>query len=201
MPLPQKVIEQLGREPARTPGWSGRLLMVSSTAFFAAIGVYLGITFGMRPYFEGELNALQDRITKKAEAISADEQANITIFHAQLTNIKTLLDKRMLASRLFGWLEANTQPNVAFTTLAFGGDKELEVKLNGTARSVSDFVDQARHFEDRPEVAKAVFSNLSLGDKTGWQFEAVLTLRDGVLTGAPPAGSGSNEEKTEQTAP
>ena len=58
MALPQKVLEQLGREPPKTPGWAGQFLMFSSTIFFVSLVVYIGLVFGYRPYITSEVKKL-----------------------------------------------------------------------------------------------------------------------------------------------
>ena len=173
MPLPQKVIEQLGRAPARTPGWSGRMLMVSSTIFFIVLGIYVGIAFGMTPYVEGEINQLKRASEAASNAVSDDDRFKIQVLHSQIANIKTLLDRHTTLLRLLEWLERNTQENVAYN--------RLEVKLadnkasfGGAAKTVKDFVDQAHRYEDDLDVESFEVRSISASERNGWLFDATL---------------------------
>ncbi len=177
MPLPQKVIEQLGRAPARTPGWSGRMLMVSSTVFFIVLGIYVGIAFGMTPYVESEINALKRASENAVNAVSDDDRYKIQVFHSQIANIKKLLDEHATLLRLLEWLERNTQENVAYN--------RLEIKLadrkamfGGAAKTVKDFVDQAHRYEDDPDVQAFEVRSISASERNGWLFDATLTFSD-----------------------
>ena len=175
MSLPQKVIEQLGRAPARTPGWSGRMLMVSSTIFFIVLGIYVGIAFGMTPYVEGEINALKRASDSSANAVSDDDRFKIQVFHSQIANIKNLLEDHTTLLRLLEWLERNTQENVAYN--------RLEIKLadrkalfGGAAKTVKDFVDQAHRYEDDPDVESFGVRSINASERNGWLFDATLTF-------------------------
>jgi len=56
MPLPDKVIEQLGREPPKTPGWSFGIVMFSGTILFIAVFIYFGLTLGYEPYLQLQIS-------------------------------------------------------------------------------------------------------------------------------------------------
>src|SRR3989304_3721474 len=114
MALPQKVLEQLGREPPKTPGWAGQFLMFSGTLFFIAAFVYLGLVFGYRPYLASEVRKLQDQINIFIQQIPLEEQNKIINFYSQLLNLRSLLDNHAISSQLFDWLEQNTQVNVYY---------------------------------------------------------------------------------------
>lgn len=112
MPLPEKVIEQLGREPPRTPGWSGQLLIFSSTVLFISVFIYFGLTFGYQTYLKSQVQKIKDQVQAFSQQIPADEQAKIASFYSQLTNLKSLLANHVFSSQIFGWLEKNTQANI-----------------------------------------------------------------------------------------
>jgi hypothetical protein len=202
MPLPQKVIEQLGRAPARTPGWSGRMLMVSSTVFFIVLGIYVGIAYGMTPYVQGEINALRRASEGAVNAVSDDDRTKIQVFHSQIANIKKLLDEHATLLRLLEWLERNTQENVAYN--------RLEIKLadrkamfGGAARTVRDFVDQAHRYEDDPDVQSFEVRSISNSERNGWLFDATLVFNDdffkqGVFVGGAPQDLGGFPAETSE---
>lgn len=208
MPLPQKVIEQLGRAPARTPGWSGRILMMSSTIFFIVLGIYVGIAFGMTPYVEGEINTLKRTSETASNAVTDDDRFKIQVFHSQIANIKTLLDQHATFLRFLEWLERNTQENVAYN--------RLEIKLadrkavfGGAAKSVKDFVDQAHRYEDDPDVESVQVRSISVSERNGWLFDATLTFhpdffkQSAVPVSAPsvPVDASGTSQNGEQPVP
>src|SRR3989344_1296726 len=114
MALPQKVLEQLGREPPKTPGWAGQFLMFSGTLFFIAAFVYLGLVFGYRPYLASEVRKLQDQINIFIQQIPVEEQGKIINFYSQLLNLRSLLANHAVSSHFFNLIEDNTQVNVYY---------------------------------------------------------------------------------------
>jgi hypothetical protein len=192
VPLPQKVIEQLGRAPARTPGWSGRLLMFSSTVFFIALALYVGVQFGYIPYVEGGVNELRSEMNSFNQSASENDQDKILSFHSQLTNIKTLLERHVAPSQLIAWLEKHTNENVAYGRLVLRSELS-EVAISATARSAEDAVEQVKHLEEQPEVERVTFRNLAVAEKGLWQFDMTIfvvpdfLLQVAVPTALPPS--------------
>lgn len=175
MPLPQKVIEQLSREPPRTPGWSGRLLMFSSTIFLFSLFIYLGIIFGYRPYLDSEVKKLNNQIQSFAQQIPLEEQEKIIAFYSQLVNLRSLLAGHTAVSPFFEWLERNTHQNVFFSKLTLNIQGQQAVFV-GTAKTVVDMAEQLQVFQERPEVRRATFSSVTIGSAGTWQFNATLIL-------------------------
>ncbi|MEK9180564.1 MAG: hypothetical protein AAB897_04090 [Patescibacteria group bacterium] len=182
MALPQKVLEQLSREPPKTPGWAGQFLMFSGTIFFIALLVYLGLAFGYRPYLVSEVAQLQDQINSFGQQIPAEEQAKIINFYSQLLNIRTLLSRHVFSSKAFEWLEANTQARVYFDKFDFNA-KNSEVRLGGLAKTMEDVNQQLAIFDSRPEIKKANTSNVTLSNNI-WRFDVTLTFDPGFFRSA-----------------
>lgn len=184
MPLPQQVIERLGKEPPKTPGWSSGLLLFSIGVFAISGLVYLGLAFGYGPYLDSQIATLNTQITALAKSISPDDQTRVTTFYSQVTNIKTALQNHVVVSRLLSWLEKNTETNVYYTnfSLSAGG----QVMLSGVAKSEADVNQQIAIFEGAPEVEKAAVSSVLFVDSTGlWQFSAALTMDPAAVLRAP----------------
>ncbi len=200
MALPQKVIEQLGREPARTPGWSGRLLMFSSTIFFIVAAIYIGIVYGNQPFLRSQIDEVSNRMSTLAQEIPSDDQAKIFTFYSQIANIKTLLAKHVITSRLFEWLERQTSANVSFSRFAFTKGRN-EVVLSGVAKTVNDFIQQVQVFQAQSEVKSVNFKNLAAIEKGGWQFDLTLEFipdffEAKIIAPAPPAEGAGGEPVT-----
>ena len=185
MALPQKVIEQLGRAPVKTPGWSGQLLMFSSTLFFISLAVYLGLIFGYRPYLNSQVKRLDDKIQSLSREIPLEDQKKIINFYAQLVNLRTVLNGHIFTTPVFGWLEENTHLNVYYTRLGLN-TQNRQVTLAGLAKSVEDLIAQLKIFDDDPSVAQWNFGNSSIGQGGFWQFSLVLTLAPEMFKAVNP---------------
>lgn len=198
MPLPQKVVEQLGREPARTPGWSGRLLMSTSTIFFVVLVIYLGMQFGYRPYLDGQVRALEAQITELTQKISAENQETTLSFYGQLANMKDLLDGHVHASNFFVWLEANTNTGITFSSLDFRKESDSSVfTLEGSVLSIQQFTEQMLHFESLPEVERAQFDSLKSAEGTEtWDFSIELVMDPSFISSVSYAPTFSDETQT-----
>jgi hypothetical protein len=61
MPLPEKVIEQLGQEPSGTQGWATGAIFFSFGILFLSVAIYFGLTLGYAPYLQGQLKDTQAR--------------------------------------------------------------------------------------------------------------------------------------------
>jgi hypothetical protein len=183
MALPPSAIEQLSRDPLRTPGWSGRLLMFSVTLLFISIAGYAGLTFGYEPYLTNRIQEAKSEMDQLSRKASAEEQSKVLSFYSQLVNVKNLIDGHTYPTLLFKWIETATHPNVYFVKFDFNA-KNRTVSLLGTAKNVRDVTEQIEIFEKRPEVAQVSFSNVSVLGTGGWQFDASVVLKEGILSSA-----------------
>ena len=179
MPLPQKVIEQLGREPPKTPGWSGQLLMFSSTVFLISLFIYIGLVFGYRSYLLGEVKKAQNQIQAFSQQIPAEEQARLVDFYSQLTNLKSILASHVFSSQIFDWLERNTEANVYFTKFNLAASRS-QLTLGGVAKTMEDAAQQIAVFEAQPELEKVSVGGVSFANGV-WQFDLNLIFKTGYF--------------------
>lgn len=196
MALPQKIVEQLGRSPVKTPGWSGRLLMFSSTIFLISVGAYIGLIVGYKPYLETQIKKLDDQILKLTAQVSPKDQEEIIKFYGQIVNLRKLLGTHTLGSRFLTWLEQNTQANVYFTNLSVnlqGG----QVSLTGRARAPVDVAEQNNIFLARtPEVSSVTMGGVGLEEKTGlWGFTFTLILNPAYFQAGLASPTAENTEE------
>ncbi|MBM3256971.1 MAG: PilN domain-containing protein [Candidatus Liptonbacteria bacterium] len=175
MPLPQKVIDRLSREPATTPGWSGQLLLFSSALFLISLFVYAGVVFGYRPYYEKQRKALNNKIQTFTQQIPLPEQEKITSFYSQLANTKELLDKHVLLTPVFAWLEKNTHSNVFLKSLSIdvGGG---QISFSATGKSLLDVQEQLAVLERSPDVQTMTITGVTAGEKGAWDFGGTFSL-------------------------
>lgn len=195
MALPQQAIEQLAREPVRTPGWSGRLLMFSSTIFLISLFVYLGIRFGYGPYLNAQVKELDVKIASFAEQIPVSEQEKIINFYSQLVNLRKILDNYPFTSRLIGWLEKNTEVNVYFTKFRFNvASRELE--LAGQAKNAEDASQQFRIFKEQEEVERLSINQVNLIQRGIVEFEVALSFTPRFLNPQSEQAQTQNNNET-----
>ncbi|HUC31375.1 MAG TPA: PilN domain-containing protein [Candidatus Paceibacterota bacterium] len=181
MPLPEKVIEQLGREPSGTQGWASGALFFSGGVLFLAIAIYIGLTFGYEPYLQSQLTSVQDQISALNQSISASDQSQLIGFYSQIANLQTLLQNHRLSSQLFSWLEQNTEANIYYQSLALTAGNQ--VTLAGVATSEADINQQVAIFENSPEVSSVTVSDVSAPQllASGWSFSMTLVMNPSVF--------------------
>jgi hypothetical protein len=200
MALPEQVVERLSREPLMTPGWSGRLLMFASTVFFLSVAVYIGLTFGYKPYLSSQVQKLDDEIQKFNQETPAADQNQLVVFYSQLANLNTVLKGHVAASPLFDWLEAHTQTRVMFSKFAFSAQNG-QLALTGISKGMDDFVEQLAIFQAEPMVQRITVNNVSVIPAGGWQFDVVLFLDPSVVGQAPPAAAAPTPASAPAPAP
>jgi large exoprotein involved in heme utilization and adhesion len=181
MPLPEKVIEQLGRETSETQGWALGVLFFSGAILFLAVAIYFGLTLGYEPYLQSQLASVQGQVSTLSQSISASDQSNLINFYSQIANLQTLLQNHTHSSQFFSWLEKNTEANVSYQSLvrAPGG----QVALNGVGLSEADVNEQIAIFENSPEVSSVTVSNVSAPQllESGWSFSVTLVMNPSVF--------------------
>lgn len=190
MALPPQALEQLSREPVRTPGWSGTLLMFSSTLLFVGIFAWVGLSYGYQPYLSKQLDGLDAELKTASKQINADTQSELISFYSQLTNLDTILDHHVYASAVFDLLEARVQPNIFFTKLDLNTETGKMI-LGGSAKSVKDVTEQVKLLEDDPKIASVALGNVAVQSNGSWQFDMTVNFKDGVLSESPDVSSAS----------
>jgi hypothetical protein len=185
MALPEQVINQLGKEPAGTPGWAYGAIFFSGGILLLAIVTYLGITFGYDPYLQSQISNTQNEVTKLNASISPTDQANLINFYSQISNLQTLLKNHVLSSQFFSWLEKNTESNVYYQSFALtAGDK---VTITGGAANEADINQQIAIFENSPEVKTVSVSSVSAAPTVGgWNFTVSLVLNSSLFLSSNP---------------
>jgi hypothetical protein len=184
MPLPEKVIEQLGREPTGTQGWALGALFFSGGLLFLALAVYAGLSFGYEPYLQSQLTSQQNKMNALDQSIPATQQAQLIEYYSQVANLQSLLQNHVNATQFFSWLEKNTEANIYYQsfTLSAGG----QVTLTAVGSTEADVNQQIAIFENAPEVSAVTVSSVSaapvVGGGGGWTFNVTLAMNQSVLS-------------------
>jgi hypothetical protein len=188
MALPSTAIEQIRRDPSRTPGWSGRLVMFSGTALFVVILAFVGLKFGYEPYLDKQIAVSINDQKKFSQEIPTDIQDNIVKFYSQITNIKSLLARHGTPSEFFDLLETKTLPNVYFEKLNLTASNR-EAQISGRAKTFQDFSSQIAIFQATPLISKVVVKTSTLDPQGLWAFDITLTIDPSFFGSATPATS------------
>jgi len=176
MALPSKVVDQLSRAPARTPGWSSRVLLFSATFFILSLAIFLGIQYGYGPFLENQMTRIDREIDEFSKQVPQRQQDELISFYSQLDNMSTLLARQTMPSKVFGWLEANTNVNAQLLSLAFNSTNRT-VMVSGQVRSIVTLGEQLNRFRVQPFVKNVQLTQLALDQKAGvWTFSITLTM-------------------------
>lgn len=179
MPFPQPAVEQLSKRAPRSPAWFGQLMMFSGTLFFIAAALYIGITFGYKPYLNNRVESLNERIASFAQQVPAEEQEKIAGFYSQLVNLRTLLGKHVAMSAFFSWLERNTLPTIQITKASVNMNNR-QASISGASRNVQDVAAQLAVLQADPGVERVDFKYVtSVGPI--WQFDMVVYFAPGFF--------------------
>ncbi len=175
MPLPEKVIEQLGKDTEKTPGWSTGLISFSAAILFITLFLWAGLQYGYKPYFDAQTQKIQDQINQVNQSISPTDQTNLINFYSQLANLRQLLAEHTMPVNILSWIEANTEQNVYFSSFSFSGDGSMTLSAN--AETEADANQQIAIFENSPEVKKFSVSGVSALTGSGsWQFTITMSV-------------------------
>lgn len=185
MALPTQEIERLTRSVSAEQGTYKQLLLLSGALFAISAILWAGLSFGYEPYLRGQVDTLDSQIQQFAKDIPVAEQAKLTTFYSQLVNLKTLLGRHAATSKIFNWLENNSQVNTYFTKLSFNAST-YQLTLLGTSKAPEDVSEQASILESQPEVLRLNFNNISAAPNGGWQFNIAIFLDPRAFL---PAGS------------
>jgi hypothetical protein len=184
MALPPQALEQLAREPMHTPGWSGKLLMFSSTLFIISLFAWVGLSYGYAPFLTKQSDQYDKDLAAAAKQINIDTQRELISFYSQLANLDKIIDNHVYASTLFDLLEARVHGNIFFNKLDVNTETGKMI-LGGVAKSVKDVTEQAKLLEADPKVASVFLGNVSAQSGGLWQFDLTVNFKEKMLAKAP----------------
>lgn len=182
MALQQPSYEQVVSRAPRSPSWFGQLMAFSVTLLIFSAVVYLGITFGFRPYLENRVIALDQEIEDFTKQVPEQEQKDIATFYSQLANIRTVLAKHTASTAFLDWLEGGTIQQVQLTKVSYNPTSR-QVQITGTARSATDVAAQIVAFQNLAGVERVDFrSSSQVGNNS--LFDLTIVVAPGSFTSA-----------------
>lgn len=180
MALPEQAIQKMIREPAPSQGAYRELVMFSVALFAIALIIYVGLTFGYKPYLQAQVDALDKQVQSFNAAIPADQKSQLISAYSQLVNLQTLLVQHGSAASFLTWFEAHTHPNVYYTQFALNA-LSGQLTLSGVGKSLGDVAEQLAIFERDPKVTRINFTNVSPGIGGIWQFNLTLFFDQSIF--------------------
>ena len=180
MPLPQQVIEQLGRDTPESQGWAWDALLFSGGMLFLVIVVYIGLRFGSEAYWSDQIASTKTAVSHASASVPPTDQTQIISFYSQAANLRSTLSSHQFTSKFFAWLENNTEANVYYQNLQLSSGGK--VTLKGSAKTEADINQQIAIFENAPEVTNIALSGVSVAQSgSGFSFNVALTLSPTVF--------------------
>jgi len=198
MALPTQEIEKLAKSPSESQGSYRQLLMLAGTLLFISVVLYAGLTFGYAPYIENQIVSVGEKSRALDEKVPKEKQDQLIAFYSQISNLSTLLGKHPNTIKIFGWLEANTQPNIYFSKLSFNLST-YQLSLIGVGKTPLDIAEQINIFEKTSEVSRVNFNNITSMTGGNWQFNVSIFLDPKFIAAAGTTVAGTIPVPTANT--
>ena len=191
MPLPQQVIEQLGRDPETSRTFASGALIFSVGILAITAALYLGMVFGYEPYLNNQISGIKSQVSTANNSISTDQETQLVDFYSQIANLQSILSHHVYATSLISWLENNTQANIYYQSMDFSAGNL--VALKGVAKAESDVNQQIAIFESSPDVKSVSVSSIAPvsapgggTSSSGVAFAVTLTMQPSVFSSQMP---------------
>lgn len=156
-------------------GWPWKLFLFSLLTVITAMVIYLGLAFGYSPFLESQVEAIDESIRKLSETIPEDQQKSLTIFYSQLANLQTLLKKHTVTSKVFAFVEKNTNQSVFYTGMDLR-TTERKLSLDGVATGYDVFSQQLEALNSAKEVESLVVNESTAIDGQV-KFKLIVVLK------------------------
>lgn len=165
--------EKLEREELPV-GWPWRFFLFSLLVFLTTLIVYAGLSFGYKPFLTAQIEEQEAAIAQLSRTIPKKQQEDFVTFYSQLVNLQTLLKNHVFVSKIFPFLQNNTNRFVYYTLIDLRlGERRLG--LEGVAANYGVFSQQLQAFTVAPEV-ESLIVNESSALEGGVKFRLSLIL-------------------------
>lgn len=155
-------------------GWPWKLFLFSLLTIITALVIYLGLAFGYRPFLQSQMEKIDESIRQLSEAIPEDQQKNLIIFYSQLANLQNVLSKHIIVSKIFPFLQKNTNQSVFYNAMDLRvGERKLA--LEGVAANYDIFSQQLEALNSAPEVVGMVINeSTAIGGQVKFKLFVIL---------------------------
>jgi len=170
--------EKLQREELPV-GWPWRFFLFSLLIFLTTLIVYAGLAVGYKPFLSAQIEDQEAAISQLSQTIPKKQQEDFITFYSQLVNLQALLKNHIFVSKIFPFLQTNTNRFV-FYTLVDLRLAERRLGLEGVAANYGVFSQQLQAFSVASEV-ESLIVNESSALEGGVKFRLSLILSRSLL--------------------
>ncbi len=142
-------------------GWPWKIFLTMATACSLVIAGYLGLRLGYQPRLEGQIAQVEQDIKDLAKDLPLEAQQKFLKFYSQVVNVDILLKTHGGLTKLFEFLEKNTNTHVVYDDVRFDAGRR-EFSLDGVADSYQILAEQLQAFAVAPETEKSLVSQSRL---------------------------------------
>lgn len=164
---------------------SDRTVLGTLAVFVFTFAVLLSLgVFGYQLYLKSRINKMGGDLALARQSLEPETIKKISDLDGRIVSTKNLLDKHVVLSPLFDYLEASTVRNLRFKDVNYeSGDKGINVIMNGEATSYAAIALQSEIFNrDGSPFKDVVFSNLSLDDRGNVSFTMKAAVNPTVIS-------------------
>ncbi len=175
---PVNMSERLG--PEKLPvGWPWKFFLFSLLVLVTAVVLYFSLEFGYKPFLNSRIDSLNQSIDQLSQTIPKEQQDNLIRFYSQIINLQDLLKNHVNVSKVFNFLQNNTNKSVAYSSadLRVG---ERRLNLEGTASNYEIFAQQLEAFNIASGVENLVV-NESSAIEGRVRFKLFLILKNEIF--------------------
>ena len=160
--------------PEQSPTrWPWKILTFSLVVFFVAVVFYFGLSFGYKSFLQSQITQTDKEFETLAQSIPEIEQKALIDFYAQLGNLQKILNNHTLGSKLFSFIEQNTNKKVYYTNLSLNTFNN-DLSLTGRTDSYETLAQQLQAFELAQGVTKI---NINQADAKAGEVNFRVTLK------------------------
>ncbi len=160
-------------------GWPWKIFLVTATACGIVVAGYIGLVFGYQPYLEGKIVEVMKKIDDLAKSLPVEQQEKFLKFYSQVVNVKALLGTHIELTKLFEFLEKNTNKRVVYEDIRFDA-RRRELVLEGVADSYQTLAQQLQAFELASEIERYLVSQSRLVENKA-RFRLTATVSEKLL--------------------
>lgn len=164
---------------------SGRSILGTLAVFVFTFAILLSLgVFGYEFYLKSSISRMSGNLATARESLEPETIKKIADLDSRLVSTEALLEKHIVLSPLFDYLENFTLRNVRFTQFDYETTERgvLELTMRGQARGYSAVALQSRNFNESGYMRNPVFSDLDLDDEGNVTFTFRATLDPSIVS-------------------
>lgn len=162
----------------------GSLFFFLALLFFLAASAGYGGLFLLTRAQASTRDELILQIQEKEKNLRPEIIEQIFILEERLKNITTLLNRHTFSSQAFHVIEADTHPQVRFTSFGFT-PADYKADMSGETVSYAALARQVNILERDPQIERVEFGGLTLTGNNFLGFRSTIIFRPTVLQTRP----------------